>query len=335
MNSMSSIRTLAGLAPIAAFTLLSFGCIADPKSVGEEESESGGETETASSTGGESETASATTGQTESESETDTTMEACADLDAETCDIRADCGWVEVQTVMHSPDTCGFLNQPQGRCLTATYFGDMGCFSQCDGPESSGPGVFYREIDDQTGEYFLIEGCGGIDYDGFAPCQGPDANPICACACGGSGGSALPPGFENDITEQGGCSDMMVHARNADDTLGLILWIDQGLVATVTDSNEPLDVEVPATDFDRFELRLGTNVTLEACNDAIGDPIVVDVQWEPVGGTVGIHIEPTDTGPEATVTLTDIELQPSMGQAQAATIPNYTFDTITVGWLPG
>jgi hypothetical protein len=151
--------------------------------------------------------------------------------------------------------------------------------------------------------------------------------------------NALQPGFETELTEQGGCGDLYVHARNQGDTVGLVLSVDAGLVAAVIDADMPISTELDITAAAvSFRVETGTDVTTLECNDAISMFPVIDEAWSATAGSIGIDLSPDENGfATADITLTDVTIERTApaGGASPIEIPSYVFTDVAVGWLPG
>lgn len=147
---------------------------------------------------------------------------------------------------------------------------------------------------------------------------------------------ALAPGFEADLATVGGCSDLRVYGHDATDERGLVVYVDQGLVAAAIAAGEPVHVELSATDpAVTLEGRAGTAVTAAECNDVVVPEVDVKETWLPSAGTVIVDVVPTmGELAEATVELVDVELHRTP-PGPAALVVSHTFSNVVVGWLPG
>jgi hypothetical protein len=141
--------------------------------------------------------------------------------------------------------------------------------------------------------------------------------------------AGLQEGFEDELTVQSGCSDMVVYAHSADDTLGLSLYLTGLDVNGITEETEFTGIGYDAAQW--LEVRVGTDVTAQECNDVV-TPIVVDELWVPTAGTIDVVITPSGGGPLADVTLTDFVFEHA---GASVSLPSYTFTDVLVGWFPG
>lgn len=161
----------------------------------------------------------------------------------------------------------------------------------------------------------------------------------------------LQPGFEDGMSERGGCRDMTVWAH--DPVAGVALHLDvEGLVAMAEDAGETIVVEYAANDPAlALEVTLGTDLTAWTCTDAvIVDPVITD-RWVPSDeqpdgsndpGTVGIAVTPGDEdgiGAVATVTFTGVPWLPAEAPQGEPAVPVVlellVLEGVSVGWLPG
>lgn len=148
---------------------------------------------------------------------------------------------------------------------------------------------------------------------------------------------ALEPGFEMDISEAGGCADMLVYGFDAADTQGVVLWLDEGLVADAHASGMPVHAEYDAIDpAVSLEVRAGLNVTAMECQDVPVPGVEIDELWLPTGGTVIVDV--TATGMMegfATVEFVDLVLARQQPGPSPITVPSLVLTDVFVGWLPG
>lgn len=142
----------------------------------------------------------------------------------------------------------------------------------------------------------------------------------------------LTEGFEEEFTVQYGCGDMVLMARNAADTVGLVININSLDVnsAGFEETYPMLDVSVAQV----LEVRVGTNVTEEVCNDVEASPgPVIGELWTAESGSMDITIRGQgESGPVASVELNDVVFE---RRGRTVTMPFYSIDGIVVGWLPG
>jgi hypothetical protein len=163
-----------------------------------------------------------------------------------------------------------------------------------------------------------------------------------------------PRDVERQLTQSGGCADLVAYARNADDTM-LLLIRASGLVSAAYDAAEgatdetttfsfDLEDQNPHPEFDLIvEFRQGRNLSVEICNDVIEDPgPYVRRNFGALSGTLQIDLTPTHEDPEAwempasgTFKLTNVLLSVSpSGDGAKTLIQDFTF-TANVGWFPG
>lgn len=202
---------------------------------------------------------------------------------------------------------------------------DLGCVESCDG-EACGQACLICPDDDPACDFPIEEGvctatgvCVGTPPPKLGFCEG-----------------ALQPGFEGELSEVSGCADVWVYAHDLADERGLVVSIDQGLVADAVAMGMPVHAELSATDAAvAIEGRAGFNVTEPECNDAIGPGVDIKENWLPNAGMVIVDVTPDGAGfATATVELVDVELY-RMQPGPAPIVVNFTFTDVGVGWLPG
>ena len=141
----------------------------------------------------------------------------------------------------------------------------------------------------------------------------------------------LQKGFEEDLTVQSGCSDMVVYAHSADDELGLSLFLDGLDVNSLEEETEFADI--PFSDAQWLELRVGSDVTSAECTDVLEPPgPQIDELWVPTAGTIDVVITPSMAGVLADVTLENFVFE---WNGTSVSMPSYTFTDVLVGWFPG
>lgn len=182
--------------------------------------------------------------------------------------------------------------------------------------------------------------------EGDADCAGPEHVGSCSsvgtCELMWGPGqcmNALDPGFEMELTEQGGCFDLRVYARNAEDTVGLVLAITTGVVLEAVEAGVPTTTELQLTDPGvSFSVQTGIAITEAECDDAPRERPVVDQAWGASAGSVVIDLAPDGFGTAlADVTLSNVTIERTEpgGVASPIVIPSYTFTGVLVGGSPG
>ncbi len=202
---------------------------------------------------------------------------------------------------------------------------NTGCVYDCEGFEC---GVGCMVCPDEDPE------CTSPEYEGVCTALGECVGvpPPKAGFCEG----ALQPGFEMDLEVVSGCIDMLVFAHDVADERGVVVMIDQGLVADAVATGMPVNVELSATDPSvTLEARAGQMVTALECNDVAKPGVEIDELWLPVAGTIIVDVVPDgfDTA-NATVQLVDVELQREQPGPETITF-SMTMSDVYVGWLPG
>lgn len=160
-----------------------------------------------------------------------------------------------------------------------------------------------------------------------------------ASSSGGTtgGDAALPDGFE-DMLSADGCGDMVVYGRTPADDIALVMRIDGGLVDAAATSGDAYDGTHDVSEFDTFEVLVGTMVSFPVCNDIATDDTVIDQTWLATDGSVHITIDPVADAPpfgvlgHATVELSGVEVT---YDGVTETLDDVVFEDVAVGWLPG
>jgi hypothetical protein len=147
---------------------------------------------------------------------------------------------------------------------------------------------------------------------------------------------ALQPGFEDELDQVSGCSDVVVFARDATDERGLVLHVDQGLYAEAQATGMPVHAELPATDPTVYlEARTGFNVTIVECSDVIVKDPDIQETWRPQAGMVILDVTPFDEfSASATVQLVGVELRRDQPGPLPITV-DLTWTDVIVGPVPG
>ncbi|MCR9163337.1 MAG: hypothetical protein NXI35_21795 [bacterium] len=150
-------------------------------------------------------------------------------------------------------------------------------------------------------------------------------------------GASLPDGFE-DTLEASGCGDMVVYGRSDDDTIALVMHIDDELVADAAASGEIYEATRPIEDFVTFEVLVGAFVSAPLCNDVIIEETVVEQTWVATAGSVDITIDPVEGAAPfevqgyATMELSAVEVT---YEGVTETLEDVVLADVAVGWLPG
>lgn len=155
---------------------------------------------------------------------------------------------------------------------------------------------------------------------------------VAACSTAGP----LSPGFEQQLTRQGGCADVVFYAVDDDDEVMLSFRAD-GLVAEARDAGgetvTTLDLSEPGA---VVIVERGSRISDAMCDDVIedGGP-QVSRTWEAVGGsaTVTVRPGPEDFGARADLRLTDVVLDD--GSGDRIVLPEMIWLDVSVGWYPG
>lgn len=156
-------------------------------------------------------------------------------------------------------------------------------------------------------------------------------------------GQGLEQGFELDLGAGGGCSDMYIHAGNADETQALFV-VAEGVVAMAEAAGETITVEYAGDDPAlQISATFGMHLLSAACNDLVVEVPVIEELWHAgsleggEAGTVTIEVNPEGEGTAlATVTLDGVVLVRDTDAFDVAiVIDHVVFTDVLVGWLPG
>jgi len=151
---------------------------------------------------------------------------------------------------------------------------------------------------------------------------------------------ALPSGFGEDLSFHGGCSDLVLFARNVDDTVQLFFRAN-GIVAT---ANEEEEVQVHTYNLPEsgvtLNVNVGSNLSDVTCDDVMEGVVNVAGTYIATAGVAALVVEPgsvdTDnwsaTG-EASLELEGVEFVD--GNNCRLELGDVSFDEIPVGWSPG
>ncbi|MBV1861730.1 MAG: hypothetical protein KUG77_25140 [Nannocystaceae bacterium] len=151
------------------------------------------------------------------------------------------------------------------------------------------------------------------------------------------GGASLPDGFEETLSHAG-CADMTVWGKNDDDSIALVLFIDDNLVADAAAAGTTYEGTHAVAEFGTFSVLVGSDVSALVCNDVDPRTTNIEQEWVATAGSVEITIEPEEDAQEfdtqgyATLQLSGIEVS---FDGTLETLEDITFTNIAVGWLPG
>lgn len=155
-------------------------------------------------------------------------------------------------------------------------------------------------------------------------------------------GGGLEDGFETGLTDQTSCADILVAARNDDDSIALI-FRTEGLSAEAHSQNSTLTRDFTfASDVYLVEVRTGTRVSDLICDD-VGEPgSDIRSTYVPISGSGTISVTPdgeqTSYGSypgHATLELNDLVLENQDDPSDTVPMPHYLWENVSIGWLPG
>jgi hypothetical protein len=151
---------------------------------------------------------------------------------------------------------------------------------------------------------------------------------------------ALPQGFGEDLSFHGGCTDLVLFARNVDDTVQLFFRVN-GIVAT---ANAEDDVQVETYNLPASGLTLNVNVGLNlsdiTCDDVMEGVVNVAGTYIATAGVAALVVEPgsVDTDEWSATGTASLELEGVEfvdGNNCTLELGGLSFDEIPVGWSPG
>jgi len=147
---------------------------------------------------------------------------------------------------------------------------------------------------------------------------------------------SLQDGFEQDLTDEGGCGDVVFYAHDDADTMMLTLYA-AGLVSEATDAGVASDFDFTLPDGDvELIVEVGSKVSDATCDDVIenGGPRVRET-WTATSGTASITILPGEDEWDAhgSLHLESVVFESESGAT--VTLPSFDIGTVAVGWLAG
>ena len=144
-----------------------------------------------------------------------------------------------------------------------------------------------------------------------------------------------------ELTEQGGCGDYFIYARNADDTITLHIS-GSGLAQQAHEADGEIEVTYDINPADPsiqpyLVLKTGSKLNVHSCDDVFEDEPIVDSEWQAVSGSVSFVVSPdgeaTDWGEYPAmmdVTLMDV----CFGETEPICVESFGFASF-IGWMPG
>jgi hypothetical protein len=156
-------------------------------------------------------------------------------------------------------------------------------------------------------------------------------------------GQGLEPGFETQLTETGGCGDIVAYIANEDATQALHVRV-QDLVDMAQAAGEPITVEYAGDDpAVELEVTVGSDLLVLTCTDVGSEPPPIEERWfatTPEGGDAGtITFEVTYNGEQdadVTITIDGVTLQRDADVFDVPiVIEHLVLADVHVGWLPG
>jgi len=155
-------------------------------------------------------------------------------------------------------------------------------------------------------------------------------------------GGGLEDGFETSLTSQTSCADILMAARNEDDSIALIFRVE-GLSAEAHSQNSTITREFTfASDVYQVEVRTGTHVSDLICDDVGEQGSDIRSTYVPISGSGTLSVTPdgeqTSYGSypgHATVELNELVLENQDDPSDTVPLPHYLWENVSIGWLPG
>ncbi len=174
-----------------------------------------------------------------------------------------------------------------------------------------GLGIFKRDTEEETGRY-------------ARECEEP----------------ALPLGFGEALSFHGGCTDLVLFARNVDDTVQLFFRMN-GIVATANaeDEVQVQTYNLPASGV-TLNVNVGTNLSDVTCDDVMEGVVNVAGTYIATAGVAALVVEPgsVDTDEWSATGTASLDLEGVEfvdGNNCTLELGSMSFDEIPVGWSPG
>jgi len=151
---------------------------------------------------------------------------------------------------------------------------------------------------------------------------------------------ALEDGFEDDLTDIGGCCDIQFYAVDEADEVMLGFSVD-GLLKAAHDAGEEqtTDFELPS-DGVTLIVEVGTKVSDATCDDVIENdgPQVVRT-YKAISGTARVVARPGEdqdyTDASGDLLLENVEFESTEGGAENITLDSLEILDARVGWFAG
>lgn len=137
------------------------------------------------------------------------------------------------------------------------------------------------------------------------------------------------------LTDDGGCSDVILTRYAADGGLSLVLSLHDGLAADAVATGAQQSATVDLSAEGSLVLRAGSSVTWLECTDTFDDSQIIETEWTAVSGSVALTVAPqegSDMPALGTVTITDAVL--SADGAEDVAISSMSWSA-GVGWVAG
>jgi hypothetical protein len=174
--------------------------------------------------------------------------------------------------------------------------------------------------------WLLAVGCQGDDGDTSDDTDTTD----------GTDDPPIATGFEDTLTEHGGCSDLLVFARDPADETMLSVTFDHPLTgAAAEDATIEFDLPSEIVAVEVVEGSRVSDLTCDAEIDGLGSVVVE--RWRGGAGHIVLVVDHDESNPDARptadVTISDVRLRPTDASSELP-LDAFSWSDIEVGWDP-
>ena len=137
------------------------------------------------------------------------------------------------------------------------------------------------------------------------------------------------------LSDDGGCSDVILTRYAPDGALSLVFSLYDSLAADTVAADTPQSTTVDLSTSGSLVLRAGSDVSWLECTDTFDDHQLIETEWTAHSGTVTLTTAPqegSDMPVLGTITITDATL--STDNAEDVEIASMTWSA-GVGWVTG
>ena len=160
-----------------------------------------------------------------------------------------------------------------------------------------------------------------------------------------TGDSPLSSSFVEDLSEQGGCSDFVLWARNAEDTLVLVLWGEGAAHAAhvageTIEHNGTIEPEADGLALQSVQVWQGEHISQSLCTDNVEETPIFERTWEGEGGSYTLSATPSgeaaggEEPTDVTLQIQGVELSSTDAQGSPVVMDEITLEA-NIGWHAG